>query len=272
MDRIIDLLIENIRLKQSIIIALSGGVDSSVVAALAFKALGRKAFAVTINSPLVPSSDLEDALKVSKYIGIKHITIPINELTLPGFETNPVNRCYLCKKYRFKKIIEFAEKMGIQTVADGTTADDVNEYRPGLNAIKELNVYSPLLEARLHKSEVRDIAKALNLPIYSKPSNSCLVTRIPYNEKLTIERLRRIDTAEKIVKNLVDVKLLRIRDHSPIARIEVMPEDLQKIVSENVREKIVEALKSLGFEFITVDLMGYTFGCYDKKYYKNEEK
>ncbi len=264
MDKIMDLLIENIRLRKKIIVALSGGVDSSVVAALAYKALGENSLAITISSPLTPSSDLKDAEDIAKYIGIKHIVIEMNELTIPEIEMNPPSRCYLCKYFRFKNLIEYANKIGIQTVADGTTVDDLNEYRPGLKAIRELNVYSPLLEVGLRKKDVRDIAKSLNLPIYNKPSNACLATRIPYNERLTVQRLRRIDAAEKILKDTVNVKVLRVRDHVTIARIEVSLEDLPNIILGNVREKIVQSLKDLGYEFVTVDLSGYGFGCYDK--------
>ncbi|MCS7139381.1 MAG: ATP-dependent sacrificial sulfur transferase LarE [Candidatus Nezhaarchaeota archaeon] len=256
-------LIVRLQEKGSVLVALSGGVDSSVVAFLANQALGVKALAVTIDSPLMPPGELEDAINIAKFIGIRHRVIELNELEVPGLSNNPRDRCYLCKKFRFRKLKELALEEGISVVADGTNRSDSFEYRPGLKAAIEEGVYSPLLEAGLTKNDVREIAKYLNLPFHDKPPNACLATRVPYGEKLTIERLKRIGLAEKIVKDHLGVKLVRVRDHGDLARIEVDLDYLRLFPSNELLKSITAKLKMLGFRFVTLDLEGYKSGCFD---------
>ena len=247
------------------IVALSGGVDSSVVAALACKALGRDSLAVTVNSPLVPSSDIENAAKAAGYIGINHLILRLDELEMPEFILNPTNRCYLCKRFRFAKLKELAVERGFREVADGTNSSDLKEFRPGLKAAKELGIYSPLLEAGLSKKETSKIAELLGLPVAGESHNSCLATRVPYGEELTQPKLKRIDDAEKYIKSIVPVKLLRVRDHGEIARLELAQDEQRFFLDQEVSHKITRKLKELGFKFVTLDLEGYRFGSFNEK-------
>ena len=260
---VIENLIRRIREKKSMLIAFSGGVDSSVLAFLARQALGDKALAVTIKSPLLPPGELEEAIMMAKWIGIEHVIIELNELEIPGFSNNPRNRCYLCKKFRFSKLKEIAMRKGFNVVADGTNKSDLSEYRPGLKAAIEEGIYSPFLEAGLSKEDIRKIARHLNLPVYDKPPSSCLATRIPYGENITLERLRRIGLAEKAIKELLGISMVRVRDHGDIARIEVYRGDRKLFFNDEALEIIVNELKRLGFKFVTLDLEGYKSGCFD---------
>lgn len=250
---------------ESVLVALSGGVDSSVVAALAYEALKDCALAVTFDSPLIAPEEIEDARYVAKKIGIHHRVEALDELKVDSITPNPIDRCYHCKRLRFQKAQELASKHEIAVVIDGTTASDLGEYRPGLNAIKELGVISPLLDASITKTESRQLARELNLPVADKPSNSCLATRIPYGEPLTEERLSRIAMAEQIVKEISGVEILRVRDHGKLARIEVAPEKIPLLLQQEISEEIIKRLTNQGYEFVTVDLKGYRFGSFDEQ-------
>ncbi|MFX1319111.1 MAG: ATP-dependent sacrificial sulfur transferase LarE [Promethearchaeota archaeon] len=249
----------------SVLVALSGGVDSAVVAALAFEALGQNAVAVTFDSPLIVPEEIKDAREVAKTIGIRHQIQPINELEVSSITPNPYDRCYHCKIHRFREAKVLAVKLGLNAVVDGTSASDLGEHRPGLQAIKELTIISPLLDAGITKSEARQLARELKLPVANRPSNSCLATRIPYGEELTEERLARVAAAEKAIRTIIDVGILRVRDHGRLARIEVASTDLPKLLQPHISEEIFEQLKTLGYEFVTVDLKGYRFGSFDVK-------
>jgi uncharacterized protein len=262
-ENLIRKLVEDLKSKGSVIVAFSGGVDSSVVAALAYKALNERALAVTVNSPLLPSHDFSDAKKVAEKIGIKHLIVQSNELDLPGFADNPPNRCYLCKKSLFKLLRKMAADKGFQVVADGTNISDLDEHRPGLLARKEENIYSPLLENRLNKEDVRQIAFSLGLPIADKPSSPCLASRFPYGSRISIERLRRVDAAEAYIRSKLKVKTVRVRDHEDLARIEVGRTERYYFFSEEVMEDVAQKLKNLGYKFVTLDLEGYKLGCFD---------
>lgn len=249
----------------SVLVALSGGVDSAVVAALAFEALGDNAVAVTFDSPLIVPEEIEDARDVAKTIGIRHQIQSLNELKVSSITQNPSDRCYHCKLHRFREAKVLAVKLGVSTVVDGTSASDLGEHRPGLQAIKELSIISPLLDAGITKSEARQLARELKLPVADRPSNSCLATRIPYGEELTDERLARVAAAEKAIRMVIDVGILRVRDHGQLARIEVATTDVPKLLQPQISEQIVEQLIALGYEFVTVDLKGYRFGSFDAK-------
>jgi uncharacterized protein len=262
---LIEKITADLKKHESAVIAFSGGVDSSIVAALAHMALGEKALAVTIDSPLLPYGELTDAKRVAKHIGIKHLIVKFNELNLPRFPENPPNRCYICKKARFKLLKEIAENKGFKTVADGTNIDDSKEYRPGIAALKEENIYSPLLEHNVNKYYSRKIASLIGLPTANKPSNTCLATRFPYNHKINLNKLKRVKLAEAYIKRKLNVQILRVRDHNGIARIEI---DKNKISStlnnQKIRVDVVRKLKKIGFNHVTLDLEGYQPGIFDK--------
>jgi uncharacterized protein len=233
------------------------------VATLAGNALGENALAVTVDSPLIPEGDLAHAKLIAADIGIEHLIIKLNELNIPGFCNNPRNRCYLCKKFRYEQMQVQSTKYEINAIADGTTTSDLGEYRPGLKASEELGVYSPLLEAGVSKAEVYKISEILGLSTASRAPNSCLATRIPYDHSLDIEKLKRIDRAEKLVYSLSGVRVLRVRDHENLARIEISQDNLNLFRDHVLLEKITQGLKSLGFLFVTIDLEGYRSGCFD---------
>jgi uncharacterized protein len=252
--------------KGKVIVAFSGGIDSSVVAMLAHRALGNKSLAVTIDSPLLPSGELEVAKGVAEQIRVNHLVVKLNELEIPGFSNNPPDRCYLCKKFRIKKLRELAAENDSMTIVEGTNLSDLGEYRPGLKAAKELGVYSPLLEAGLHKGEIHRVAQLLGSPMASKPAGTCLATRIPYNRRLTITQLARIDKAESYIRSVTGAKVLRVRSHGNLARIEVGAGEQNLFFDLKVLSQVARGLKELGYKFVTADLEGYRSGSFDHKF------
>ena len=267
----IDGLVENLRRRHSVAVAFSGGVDSSLVAALAHRALGQKALAITIDSPLMPSGDLDDAKRTAKEIGIGHMILELNELDIPGFSANPPDRCYLCKRFRFEKLKEKAIEIDFETVADGTNISDLREYRPGLKAAKELGIYSPLLEAGLSKEDTRMMGDLLGLPTAAKPASPCLATRIPYGQPLEPAKLQRIDRAEGHIRTLTGVKVLRVRDHGNLARIEIGRDEMDLLSNVEMLRQISQSLKGFGYEYVTLDLEGYRSGSFDQTFHDKKE-
>lgn len=259
-----DQLLTLLRNYESVLVALSGGVDSAVVAAMAFSVLGDSAVAVTFDSPLSISTELRAAKQIAKAIGIKLLVESSNELSVSEITPNPLDRCYHCKRYRFNQALLLANRMGLAVVVDGTTASDLQEYRPGLQALQELGIRSPLLEVGITKTETRKLAKRLKLPIADRPPNSCLATRIPYGESLTVKRLARIAKAEEKIREIVQVGILRVRDHGDLARIEIAPQEFVKILQPLVFHQIAIELKAIGYKYITLDLSGYRFGSFDE--------
>jgi len=244
-----------------VIVLFSGGVDSSVVLAVAVKVLGREnVVAVTAVSPIRLGEDLEWAKRVSEMLGVRHIIIETNELSIPEFVANPPNRCYICKKNLATKVLELAQKLKAKIIVDGTNADDFNDFRPGIKAFKEAGIRSPLAELGIGKEGARALAKVLGLPNWDRPPSSCLATRIPYNEPITLERLNRIAKAEEIVKRLTGVRLVRVRDHGYIARIEVDPRERRKFFDEEIMDRVAHELRKLGYKYVTLDLLGYRSG------------
>jgi len=244
-------------------VAFSGGVDSSFLCYAAYQALGKNAIAITIVSPMLSKSELSDAKKVAAQIGIEHITIE-EKIIDEKVAKNPRDRCYFCKKEEFGKIIQAAKERGISTVLDGTNIDDENDYRPGLRALLELGVFSPLRETKLSKAEIRELSRLANIPIWDKPAFACLASRVPYGQKITEELLFKIEAGEKILRSF-GFKLFRLRAHENIARIEVAKSERGKFFDELVLDEISKKIKELGFAFVAMELEGYEMGSLVKK-------
>jgi len=247
--------------KDGVVIAFSGGVDSATLAAVSHEVLGEKAVAVIAQSPTYTSEELKDAKEVAKEIGIKLYVIETDELLNPDFSRNPENRCYYCKKELLASLKSFADKLGFKAVFEGTNFSDLNDHRPGFKAVQEANgVYSPWMACRFSKEEIRSVAKSFGLSVSEKPALACLASRIPFNEKITAEKLRRVERAEQTVKQLLGVKQIRVRDHNGLARIELSKHDRQLFCSVEAFDKVAEELKKLGFKYVTLDLEGYRSG------------
>ncbi len=247
--------------KDGLVIAFSGGVDSSSLAAVSFEVLGEKAVAVIAQSPTYTSDELSDAKKIAKEIGIKLFVIETNELENSDFNKNPENRCYFCKKELLTNLIGFAHELGFKTVFEGTNFSDLNDHRPGFKAVQEAkDVYSPWMINKFTKDEIRQVAKRMGLSVHNKPALACLASRIPFNEKITSEKLIRVGRAEQAVKALTGVKQVRVRDHNGLARIEVTKDERELFCNLNVQDKVASELRKLGFKFVTFDLEGYQSG------------
>ena len=247
--------------KNGAVIAFSGGVDSSTLAALCHSVLKDKAVAVTAKSPAYTAREMEEATKVAQEIGIKLIIVETDELSNEEFSKNPENRCYYCKKELLNKLMEVAGKLGFEAVFEGTNFSDLKEHRPGFQAVKELeNVYSPWFESGFTKTEIRAVAKKLGLSVHDKLPQPCLATRVPYHEKITREKLERIGKAELAIKEIANVQQLRVRDHNGLARIEVGKDERGLLCDIHVLDEINAKLKQLGFKYVTVDLEGYRSG------------
>ena len=250
---------DNVKALKSVVVAFSGGVDSSLVAKVCYDVLGDKALAVTARSETYPIYEYEEAEKIAKEIGIPHMTIDTSELGIKGFAENPPNRCYFCKSELFGKLKEIAREKGYKNVADGANYDDTNEYRPGSDAAKELEVRSPLKESGLRKVDIREISKYLELSNWDKPSYACMSSRFPYGESITEEKLAIVSEAEKYLRG-IGLKQFRVRHHDTIARIEVLPKDIPMLLQNGRRTELVKKFKEIGYKYITIDMEGYRSG------------
>jgi len=246
--------------KNSVLVALSGGVDSAVVAYSAYAKLGKSAIAVTADYKTLAQEELEYAKKISLEIGIKHIIIEYNELDNKSFVKNDSKRCFYCRSELSQHLLQIAKKFETNMVVDGTNADDLDDYRPGVLALHENGIRSPLAETGFSKKMVRETAKSVGLSVYDKPSNACLASRIPWGQSVTAERLARIEIGEKIVKQLTGAKQVRVRDMDGIAKIEVGVDELSLLENNLVLQKIKEQLKLISFEDVSIDPEGYRSG------------
>ncbi len=257
------LLQDNLKQRQKIAIAFSGGVDSTFLLKVAHDLLGDNVIAVTATSCSFPKRELKEASDFCKKEGIRHIICESEELQIEGFSHNPVNRCYLCKSELFTKIWDIAKQQNILYVAEASNIDDNGDYRPGLQAVKELNVLSPLRAADLNKNEIRILSKELGLSTWNKQSFACLSSRFVYGEEITEEKLHMVDEAEQLLLDL-GFRQVRVRMHDKIARIEITKEEFPKMLdllhAQAVTEVIHQKLKKLGFSYVTMDLGGYRTG------------
>jgi len=242
---------------ESAVIAFSGGVDSSVVCAVSQEVLGEKAAAVTAISPTYPPGEIELAKKVAGQIGIKHIIINTDELEDKNFTKNPAERCYYCKSELLKKLDQIRKKLGFKKILDGTNRDDFLDFRPGLRAVEEFNVLSPLALAGMTKGDVRKIAVKLDLPNADKPANPCLASRIPFGQKITRRKLQRIAKGEEILRSL-GFRVVRVRDYGDFARVEVGKDELSR--ARKLEDKIIVGLKKFGYARVEIDPHGYRTG------------
>src|SRR5712664_2144431 len=253
-----DAAVSQIRLSNGAVVALSAGVDSSLVALLAHKALGDHAIAVTGVSESIPPHELEIAKETAKEIGIKHMVVQTHELQNPGYASNRADRCYYCKDTLYRELRTLANGLGLEEILDGTQVDDLDDDRPGFRAAKEAGVKSPLLMASFSKAEVREAARVLGLSVWDKPAMPCLSSRINHGEEVTTDKLGMIGQAELYIKELTGVRNLRVRYSNSDARIEVAPEERRIFFDEAVMDQVDRALKQLGFMAVTLDLKGYS--------------
>ena len=245
--------------KNKVMIALSGGVDSALVAYAAYQKLGDSAIAVTADYKTLSVEELQTAKQICSEIGITQLLLDYNELENPEFTKNDSSRCFHCRLELGDHLIELAKKHNVKTIVDGTNLDDLGDYRPGIEALKQNNIKSPLVETNFSKSEIRDSAKSIGLSVFDKPSNSCLASRIPWGQRVTAERLTRIELGETIVKQLTKVKQVRVRDYDGSAKIEV-DKDMLSVFNSGVLKQITEKLNLIGFSTVEIDQEGYKPG------------
>ncbi|MDR3172421.1 MAG: ATP-dependent sacrificial sulfur transferase LarE [Treponema sp.] len=251
-------LLDSIAAQGSVAVAFSGGVDSSFLCYAAVAALGTKAIAVTVVSPMLPQRELDCAAALAQQVGIEQVLVQEGELD-DEVAANPKERCYFCKKIEFGNILEAAKARGIHTVLDGSNMDDLGDYRPGLKALEELHILSPLREAGLTKAEIRELSRRFELPTWDKPAFACLASRIPYGERIDRTKLARIEKAEDALRAL-GFRQFRVRSHDTIARIEVAPEERRRFFDEQLLDKVSCSLKSFGFVYVAFELEGYVMG------------
>ena len=259
LDAAYDGLFGSMRARGRVLVAFSGGVDSGLVAKLAHDALGDAALAVLADAESLPRHEFQEAMREAREIGIALRILPVSELANDSYVANPSNRCYFCRKELGRSVRPLAEQLGFGTIADGVNLSDLGDARPGIQAMNEEGFWHPLVEHALGKAEVRALARHLGLSFHAKPSNACLTSRIAYGEVITLEKLQRVDEAEAAVRAL-GFPVVRVRAHEGIARIEVPREDIPRITSPEVSEKVLAAVRGAGFVYVTVDLRGYRSG------------
>ncbi|MBO7369114.1 MAG: ATP-dependent sacrificial sulfur transferase LarE [Clostridia bacterium] len=256
-------LLENyIKEKKRVAVAFSSGVDSTFLLKVAHDVLKENAIALTVRSNAYPARETAEAKAFCESEGIEQIIVDIDEMKIEGFSDNPKNRCYLCKRAMFSKLKIIASERGFCHILEGTNADDTGDYRPGLKAIEELNILSPLKDLGFTKAEIRELSKEMGLSTFDKPSYACLASRFTYGEKITEKKLSAVESAEEFLRDMGFLQV-RVRVHGELARVEILPEDFARF-TDKIRVATAEKLFSLGFKFVTLDLVGYKTGSMNK--------
>ena len=250
---------ELFRPMHSVMVAFSGGVDSTFVLKVAQDTIGDRVLALTTTSPTMPDDDRRSALEMARAIGARHLLVSSNELEIPGYARNPIDRCYLCKHNLFTVCEAQARELQIDEVVDGLNLDDLNDYRPGIKAASEKRVRHPLVEASMTKSDIRELSRALGLPTWDRPASPCLSSRFPYGTQITLEGLRMVEQGEQLLHSM-GFRVARVRYHGAIARLEVEAGEIARLLEPTLRARVDSALKRLGFRFVTVDLQGFRSG------------